>query len=274
MTDILHDLSPANLVAAIEANLFSWIPVFGRIWESRVNDPPGVIRSISDIPVSLFNSIMDARLTHENVDATIQSLVSDAETREVPLLWWLGPSSQPTDLANYLPKYGFAIDDDGPGMAVLLENLYESLPMPADLSIQPVLDDDARWEWCRTMALGFEIPEAMLEFAVNSWHYLLNRVDPETTRAYLARLNGNAVATSMLQLGGGVVGIYAVATIPEARRRGVGGIVTLYPLLQARTLGYKAGILQASEMGFPVYRSLGFAEYCRISSYVWRPNKS
>ena len=271
MDDILQDLSPTSLVNAIEENLFSWIPLFGRIWEARVHDPPGVKRSISDIPLSLFNSIMDAQLEQEKVDSTIQYIVSDARSRNVPLLWWVGPSTHPADLVKYLGKFGFAVDDASSGMAVALEDLIESLPVPAGFSITHAQDDASWWEWCRTMMVGFEAPAAKVEFAVNSWHYLISRVNPVTTRAYIGWLNGKPVATSLLQLGGGVAGIYAVSTIPEARRKGLGAQVTLYPLLQARALGYKAGILQASEMGFGVYRSLGFQEYCRINSYLWRP---
>jgi ribosomal protein S18 acetylase RimI-like enzyme len=274
MNDVLHDLSSSMLVDAIEKNLFSLIPLFGKIWEARVNDPPGVKRSVSDIPVSLFNSIMDARLTPEDADATIQYLVADARRRNVPILWWVSPSTRPTDLPGYLHKYGFRVDDDGPGMAVILSEVNESLPKPAGFSIQTVQDDGTRWEWCRTMAAGFEIPAAKTELAVNSWHFLLSHVDPETTQATLGMLDGKPVATSLLQLGGGVAGIYGVATVPEARRKGIGAQVTLFSLLQARLMGYKAGILQASEMGFPVYRSLGFKEYCRISSYIWRARSS
>jgi GNAT superfamily N-acetyltransferase len=105
------------------------------------------------------------------------------------------------------------------------------------------------------------------------WYNLLSHVDPAVTQAYTAWLDGVPVATSLLQLGGGVAGIYAVATAPEARRRGIGTQVTLYPLLQARVRGYKIGILQASEMGLPVYHSLGFQECCRITSYRWAAEK-
>ena len=274
MNNILQDLSPKCLITAIEENLFSWITVFGRIWESRVNDPPGVIRSVSDVPMSLFNSVMDAQLEQEDTDSTIQYIISDAGLRKVPALWWVCPSSRPADLAKRLLENGFTVDEDGPGMAVALENLNVDLPLPSGLSVREAQDDASQWEWCRTMAMGFEVPAARVDFAMNSWHDLLSQVDPEITQAYIAWLDGEPVATSLLQLGGGVAGIYVVATIPEARRNGVGAQVTLYPLLQARARGYKVGVIEASEMGFGVYQSLGFKEYCRICSYVWRAESS
>ena len=271
MDATLQEFSPTRLAVANEENLASWIPVLSELEGSQHSELPGVKRSISNIPLPLMNSIMDAQLTPGQVEPTIDYVIADAKSRHVPVLWWVGPSTHPVDLAERLVKYGFSIDEDGPGMAVNLDKLNESLPVAEGCTIHPALDDAAWWAWSRTLAKGFEVPAARVEFAVNSWHDLLRQVDPETTLGNTAWLNGTPVATSLLQLGGGVAGIYGVATVPEARRKGIGAQVTLYPLLQARAKGYKVGVLQASEMGLGVYRSLGFQECCRITSYIWRP---
>ncbi len=274
MDIILQDFSPARLAVANEESLASWIPVFSKLEGSQVNNLSGVKRSISNIPMSLLNSIMDTQLAPEQVEPTIEYLIADAKARKVPILWWVGPSTRPSDLAEKLVSHGFSIDEDGPGMAVELSILNQNLPSPEGCSIQPAQDDASWWAWSRTMAQGFEAPAERFDFAVNTWHSLLSQVDPEITQAYIAWLNGKPVATSLLQLGGGVAGIYGVATIPEARRKGIGAQVTLYPLLQARANGYKIGVLQSSEMGLNMYRSLGFRQCCRITSYVWRPEAS
>ena len=271
MGDILTDLSTTNLIIAIEENLQSWLPIFGKMGRIYLKNPAGVKRSITNIPLSLLNSVMDTHLTPEKVDDAIQTVKADAILHKVPVLWWLGPSSQPTNLNEYLEKHDFKIDDSGPGMAVDLANVNVNLRAPAGLSITLAQDEAAWQQWSSVLAEGFEATPPH-DRIVNGWASLLRHTDPQTTFAYIAWLNERPVATSLLFLASGVAGICAVSTIPEARREGVGGWTTLHALLQARDRDYHAAVLQASEISAGVYRNLGFQEICQISNYVWRPN--
>jgi len=157
-------------------------------------------------------------------------------------------------------------------MAIDLAKMKENLPALEGFSIRLAQDDVSWGQWSSAMALGFEVPPSY-DFFLDGWHNLLRHVDPETTLAYTGWMNDKPVATSLLFLSAGVAGIYSVATIPEARRKGIGALITQYPLLQARSMGYQIGILQSSEMGLSVYRSLGFKEYCKISMYRWQPER-
>ena len=88
-------------------------------------------------------------------------------------------------------------------------------------------------------------------------------------QCYLAILNGQPVATSQFLLSAGVAGIYNVTCLPEARGQGIGAAITLAPLLEARLRGYRISILQASHLGYPVYRRLGFHDYGKLNIYLW-----
>jgi GNAT superfamily N-acetyltransferase len=62
-----------------------------------------------------------------------------------------------------------------------------------------------------------------------------------------------------------------VAALEAARGRGIGTAITLAPLLDARDRGYRVGVLQASEMGYPIYARMGFTEQFRYQLYHWEP---
>jgi ribosomal protein S18 acetylase RimI-like enzyme len=268
-----HDPSPESLMAAIENNLTAWIPVFGRLGQYRQSERTHLKRAITNIPVGLFNSIMDARLEPRQVDPTIQTILADAGKRNIPLLWWTGPSTQPADLGEQLKKHGFKSDEIAAGMAVELDQLNEALPAPTGFSIQLAHDEDSFQQWVRVMFAGFEISAELSDSTRSAWLRLLKLTDPETLLAYTGWLDDQPVASSLLFLGAGVAGLYAIGTIPTARRRGVAAMMTLQPLLQARSMGCRTSILHASEMGIGVYRSVGFKEYCLIHSYRWTPEK-
>jgi ribosomal protein S18 acetylase RimI-like enzyme len=88
---------------------------------------------------------------------------------------------------------------------------------------------------------------------------------------FVGYLNKEPVATNLLFNGAGVASIYAIATVPSARGKGIGAAITLKPLLEAREQGYQYAVLFSTEMGIHVYKRIGFRlTDIRINRYLWR----
>jgi GNAT superfamily N-acetyltransferase len=267
---MLTDLTETSLIAAIEENLFSFLPLFNHWPEAEVHDTPKLLWSLTEIPFPLFNSILRAKLSPDGVDSAIDAAISRCKTNNVPMMWWTGPATQPADLGEKLIDRGFQ-QSNSPGMAADLDVFPENPEYSEDLVIKLVDNDEDLEIWCRVFYETFGMPD----FVGTAFFNFTRILGYETQRpytCYLGSINGEAVATASLLLGAGVAGIYNVATLESARRKGIGAAMTIKPLLDARSLGYRVGILHSSEMGFKMYSSLGFQEYCKISQYEWSDN--
>ncbi len=271
MNEVLQDTSPAALIAAIEDNQFSMIPACRKWPQAEVYDGDDIKWDFTDIPFPAFNGVGRARLAPQQVDSMIQSIIARAEARHVPVLWWTGPQTQPADLGMYLEAHGFTHEGRVPGMAVDLMTLNDSGAVTPGFSIQQISDLKDLRTWCQVCVTGFGMPDFVAGAYFDFFNCVGLKKETITAIFYMGWLNGDPVATSMAILAAGVAGIYSVTTLPEARCRGIGARITLAPLCEARAMGYRVGILQASEMGVSVYRRLGFQEYCQLDQYVWLP---
>jgi predicted GNAT family acetyltransferase len=133
-----------------------------------------------------------------------------------------------------------------------------------------VQDMDALRTWRCTSNRGFEADEQGAR--IYDTAYLAMGCDMVLSwRHFLAWLDDQPVATSSLLLHAGIAGIFGVATVPEARRRGAAAAVTLTALCYARDLGYRVAMLVPSEMSHALYQRLGFRDRCTMGHYAWFP---
>ncbi len=86
--------------------------------------------------------------------------------------------------------------------------------------------------------------------------------------SYLAVLDGRPVAGAMTVVTHGVAGIYWVGTRSEARGRGLAELCTRAAGNAGFDLGGRIASLQASPMGDPVYRRMGYIEVTRYPFLV------
>jgi len=178
--------------------------------------------------------------------------------------WWMEPHLKLSDWEPALSKHGFGFSDDTPGMAVNLHEMSNEI-QPADgFEIRSVDDEESLRKWAEVFINGYGLPPNWESIAFDLWMQL--GLD-FPIRNYLGYLNGKPVSTSTVFYGGGAAGIYCVATLPEARGKGIGAAITLKPLQDAREKGYRIGVLQSSDMGFNVYKKLGFRHLCQIENF-------
>jgi GNAT superfamily N-acetyltransferase len=210
-------------------------------WGSS-NDPADDLQIFrSGLPHPLLNGV--TRLRKHPLDEAV------AEARHrldgMPGVWWVGQDSDP-DVADGLLARGLEAGSTLPVMAIELDDIPE-VRGPAGLVIEQVTDTAALTEYVQAYSGPFSVPETALTAVVNA----------ESQQNEPARFIGR-IATSELFVSHGVAGIYWVSTVEQHRGQGIGAALTAAALRAGRDCGLRVATLQASGLGQPVYRRLGF----------------
>jgi ribosomal protein S18 acetylase RimI-like enzyme len=267
MNDIQTDLSEQAQFTAISANLCEFFQHLARSrpeFEGHFENAK-FTRWHTPLAHPWFNGALCSGPFEEADMGFVADTIEYFRKKGVGIFtWWLEPPLQASAWEPALAKQGFRLSNNTTGMALALESLEETAPALDGLEIRAVEDDDDLRTWVEVFTKGYGLPTAWME---DIFDVLLRLGLEFPIKNYLGLLHGKAVSTSALFYGGGVAGIYNVSTVPEARGQGIGAALTHIPLLEARERGYHIGILQSSQMGFAVYRRLGFKHLGQIQNF-------
>jgi len=137
-----------------------------------------------------------------------------------PVLVWLD-----REMGPYRPPEGFR---------------FERVKTPTDLAVF----DETFHRANELPATGFWKAEGLL--------------DAPALHLFLGFHEGHPIATGLGVVEGDMTGVWAVATLPEFRGRGVGSAISRSIADSGRSAGARATYLWATPLGFPVYERLGF----------------
>jgi ribosomal protein S18 acetylase RimI-like enzyme len=236
----------------------------------------------------MFKGVWKTQLSEEEADTAIDETIAWFREQGAPyFFWWTGGDSTPRDLEERLAQRGMismaeqtrelakgilSTEQGSPCMIAELAGVDESLltKTPEDFVIKEVPDEAALYDFKKVFVETYEIPE----WAGQAWVDATLKIGIGQTpwRAFVGYLQDEPVATNLLFNGEGVASVYAIATVPRARGKGIGAAITLKPLLEARDRqGYQYAVLFSTEMGVPVYQRIGFRlTDIKINRYLWR----
>ncbi len=259
---------------AIWQNMFDHYLAFGTIPGGTSYDSPDIKWAYVGKPL-LFNRIFGVRFAPEEAAARVAQATELVACWGSRVSWLIDPESTPPDLASILLNNGWRNPrGEGqplltwPGMALALSTLAVEIAIPPGLTISRAADDAALRAW----VTGFfsQASQPMFEDILAVYNEL-GYSEHSPWSYYTAYLDGEPVAASMLHCAAGVAGVYWVGVIPAVRRQGIGTAITWHALRQAQQMGYHWAVLQATELGAPVYRRLGFKEYGAVTCFVYKP---
>jgi ribosomal protein S18 acetylase RimI-like enzyme len=158
-------------------------------------------------------------------------------------------------------RHGLRHSVDLPGM--LAERIHPPVKRLPGLEVKRV-SDGATWEaFCAIGSVCFHVPIAWFCEVFDSgsvWGRFA---------AYVGYVDQEPVATAAVVIGGGVVGVYNVATLPAHQRRGYGEAVMRQALADTgQQHGAGPVILQSTPAGFRLYERMGFRTVTRVAVYA------
>ena len=187
----------------------------------------------------------------------VEAAIAEVEAEVVPC-WIESRAGRTPTFDGVARALGFTTEEAIPGMVALREDMV--VAANPELTVIRVRDPDRLAVAAAVATAGFEAPPGML-----AGLYTPDIAAIPGVSIYLGEVDGVPVSTATAWQGVAGVGIFNVATPPESRGRGFGRAITTRAVVDGFASGAELAWLQASALGEPVYRSMGFRQ---VDTYI------
>jgi GNAT superfamily N-acetyltransferase len=271
-----------ELAALEHANYITAISLPGEILPNTlVRRANGVAVALSGLQLRLFNQILveDDGVERDAIAGGVAaarargadfvvSLRRGIDDRWIPLMTELGlePVGQEHSVPGMALRPIPAGADDEPlaidgARTAAVDGRSGAVLGPLDIRV--VTDHPGLEDHIAVVIAGFELPEQIVRAFMSP---RLLELPGITT--YVGYAEGRPVTTGLGIRTGRTIGVYNIATVPEARRRGYGAAMTARVARDGALAGCETAILQASPMGKPIYERMGYRTVVEYDGFV------
>jgi hypothetical protein len=244
---------PAN------AHLRAYLKAVAGLPGGELHERDGVVWCRSGIPWPMFNgAIATADGDGDGAADAVASLVDGG----LPWFAWELPDSPPALVEAAVRAGAREFDRRAPWVQARVADLDEP-ELPDGVTMEEVVDEAGHRLWAAMMREIYGFPE----LGEQAWTMPGERLGWSGLpwRQWIAYADGEPAGITLLYCGGGVATLLGVGTKPAARRRGIGRLVTLFPLKRS---GEEVAGFFATEEGMHLYRALGFEENGWVSRWL------
>jgi ribosomal protein S18 acetylase RimI-like enzyme len=267
MVQILTRKQSVLAGAALEENLWSMWSQFGRGRGGVLHDEPPALWFETPIPVPPYNMVVRFQ-GEERSDDAIARIFDHFRERGVPFLWLVHPSARPADLPSRLRARGFEEVEPITGMTMELSAL-PALPAAAPgVEVHLVTPEHEMCAFEEFVAARWSVPESARAHLQSIVDVARIGLPGSPNRAWVVVRDGVALAKAFTHDAAGAVGLYGMATKPEARGLGLARLVCLTALHDARARGHEVTILHSTPMAVSLYTGIGFREVAPFHLYA------
>jgi len=214
----------------------------------------------------LMNGVFRSLLEVPEADARITSMIALYQSRELPFLWIVSPSSRPKDLGGRLLKAGFRLMNTAIGMFVDPHGIDVR---PAESVTMEEVEEGTIEDWLAIQAEVWGSPrEAIPLIKEKMIKRLASKGEP--TLRFLARVDGRPVGANAIRFFDGFAHLLSSAVLPEFRRRGIFRAMVGHRAVVLRERGVSCAISHAiKDTSAPILEKLGAERVCEIHYYAY-----
>jgi len=233
----------------------------------EIRELPGVSIAAAGVTFQMFNSAFLSAPVLSDAELQQRILLSASHFNVRGLEWafwvcedWMEGRTRRKS-RQLFERHGLRHAVDLPGM-VADRIAPPAKPLPS-LVVRRVADDATRADFCAIGSVCFHVP-------INWFREVFdNNVVWRQFAAYVGYQDDVPVSTAAIVMGGGAIGVYNVATLPDHQRRGYGESVMRHAVGEAqKEHGIVRTILQSTPAGLRLYERMGYRTITRVSVYA------